>query len=67
MSHDDLRRAILEVDENKLSESVLQQLISSLPEGDQMNKLNSFKEKLDELAEAEVFALKVKTSENSST
>lgn len=60
MSHDDLKKAILEIDENKLSDSVLQQLLTTLPEGDQMNKLNSFKDKIDELAEAEVFALKVK-------
>lgn len=62
MSHEEFHAAILEVDEEKLSEGTLQQLIQALPEPDILLKLNEYKDEIDELGEAEQFVLKVRAN-----
>lgn len=59
LSYMDVRRCILRCDESVLTENVLQQLISYLPPADQLNKLKEYRNKIDELTEAEQFAVTV--------
>lgn len=56
LSYEDVKRAILHCDFTSLSDSILEQLIVYLPSPDQMKKLQEFKDKYDELTEAEQFA-----------
>ena len=59
MSHDEFCQAVLEIDEARLYEPTLQQLICALPTDDQLKQLQTFRFKLDELTEAEYFLVKV--------
>uniref|UniRef100_A0A915JFD6 Uncharacterized protein n=1 Tax=Romanomermis culicivorax TaxID=13658 RepID=A0A915JFD6_ROMCU len=59
MSHDEFRNALLEIDDSRLYEATLQQLILALPTDDLMKQLISFSNKEDELAEAETFLVKI--------
>ncbi|KAJ8930937.1 hypothetical protein NQ314_016201, partial [Rhamnusium bicolor] len=59
MAYDDIKKALLRCDENVLSENITEQLIQYLPPADQLNKLQSFKDKYDDLAEAEQFCVKM--------
>uniref|UniRef100_A0A8C4RCH2 Diaphanous related formin 1 n=1 Tax=Eptatretus burgeri TaxID=7764 RepID=A0A8C4RCH2_EPTBU len=57
MSYEDVKNAILEVNEKKLTESVMQNLIKQMPETDQLEALATLKEEYKELAEAEQFGV----------
>lgn len=60
MSAAAIRDYILEVNEEHLTEAMLQQLIKYLPEADQLKKLCELKDNLSDLAEAEQFAITVR-------
>ncbi|XP_064482051.1 protein diaphanous-like isoform X2 [Ornithodoros turicata] len=57
MSAASIRDYILEVDEEHLTDAMLQQLIKYMPEADQLKKLSELKDNLADLAEAEQFAI----------
>lgn len=59
LSYNEVRRCILRCDDTVLTETVLKQLISYLPPADQLSKLKDYKNKYDELTEAEQFAVTV--------
>lgn len=54
-----IRDYILEVNEEHLTEAMLQQLIKYMPEADQLKKLSELKDNVGDLAEAEQFAITV--------
>ncbi|KFD46814.1 hypothetical protein M513_12297, partial [Trichuris suis] len=57
MSAVEWKKAILEIDESVLSESALQQLIINLPDGESVEKLKAFSDRLDSLADVEQFVV----------
>lgn len=57
MSASAIRDYILEVNEEHLTDAMLQQLIKYMPEADQLKKLSEIKEDASSLAEAEQFAI----------
>ncbi|XP_028968605.1 protein diaphanous homolog 2 [Galendromus occidentalis] len=57
MSADDIKTCLLEVDEKRLDENMLNQLIKYMPTQDSLNKLANLKEDYSELHDAEQFAL----------
>ncbi|CAH1164833.1 unnamed protein product [Phaedon cochleariae] len=59
MAYDDIKKALLRCDETVLTESITEQLIQYLPPADQLTKLQSFKDKYDDLTEAEQFCVKL--------
>lgn len=59
ISTQDMQRYILRIDEEQLSDAMLQQLIKNMPEPDQLSRLEQHKDQYSELAEAEQFALTV--------
>ncbi|CAN8032239.1 unnamed protein product, partial [Ixodes persulcatus] len=59
MSASTIRDYLLEVDEEHLTEAMLQQLIKYMPEADQLKKLAELKDNLADLAEAEQFAVAI--------
>ncbi|KAK2720795.1 hypothetical protein QYM36_004609, partial [Artemia franciscana] len=70
MSYEDVKTAILQCNEEVLTETVLQQLIQYMPTPEQLKKLDEYKEQYDTLAEAEQFAVTLfstKDSENRGT
>lgn len=59
MNYDDIKRALLQCDEQILTENVTEQLIQYLPPADQLNKLQNFKDSYSQLTEAEQFCIKM--------
>lgn len=59
MSAEDIKACLLEVDEKRLNENMLNQLIKYMPTQDSLNKLANLKEDYSELHDAEQFALSV--------
>ncbi|KAG8234233.1 hypothetical protein J437_LFUL007738 [Ladona fulva] len=59
MSYRNVQRCILRCDDSLLSGSVLDQLIAYLPPPDQLKKLEEYKDRYDELTEAEQFAVTI--------
>ncbi|KAJ8921203.1 hypothetical protein NQ315_013675 [Exocentrus adspersus] len=59
IAFDDIKTALLRCDDSMLTENVTEQLIQYLPPADQLNKLQSFKDKYNELPEAEQFCVKM--------
>uniref|UniRef100_A0A4W3GR19 FH2 domain-containing protein n=1 Tax=Callorhinchus milii TaxID=7868 RepID=A0A4W3GR19_CALMI len=57
MPYYEIRNAILEVNEEKLTESLVQNLIKQLPEQEQLNFLAELKDEYDDLAEPERFGV----------
>lgn len=57
--YEEIRRRILEVDEEKLDVAVVEQLIRYLPEPEQMKQLTALKDEYDTLAPAEQFGVMV--------
>lgn len=57
--YDEIRRRILEVDEEKLDVAVVEQLIRYLPEPEQMKQLTALKDEYATLAPAEQFGVMV--------
>ncbi|CAG0878556.1 unnamed protein product, partial [Darwinula stevensoni] len=59
VTYEEVTLAILRCDTSVLNETLLQQLIQYIPAPDQLKKLEEFKNRYDELCEAEQFALTV--------
>ena len=57
--HVDMKRWILEIDENRLNEGMIQSLLNNLPEPEQINSVFALKEEYDDMAEAEQFCVTV--------
>uniref|UniRef100_A0A8D3DT03 Diaphanous related formin 1 n=1 Tax=Scophthalmus maximus TaxID=52904 RepID=A0A8D3DT03_SCOMX len=59
--YEQIKNAILEVNENILTESMVQNLIKQLPAADQLSVLGEMKDEYDDLAEAEQFGVVMST------
>ncbi|KAG1655371.1 Protein diaphanous 3 [Nymphon striatum] len=59
MNGEEMKQAILQVDDPRLNDAILQQLIRYFPEPDQLKSLEKYKDIVLELDEAEQFALMV--------
>ena len=59
LPHQDLKRWILEIDENHLTEGMIQSLLKNLPEPEQINGVYQLKEEYEDMAEAEQFCVTV--------
>ena len=57
--YDEIRRRIVEVDEENLGQSMLEQLVKYMPEPEQLKQIATFKDQYDDLAESEQFCVKV--------
>uniref|UniRef100_A0A8C5N8C6 Protein diaphanous homolog 3-like n=1 Tax=Gouania willdenowi TaxID=441366 RepID=A0A8C5N8C6_GOUWI len=57
MPYEDIRRMIVHVDEDQLSESIIQNLVKHLPEQDQLNALAQYKHEYSNLSEPEQFGI----------
>ncbi|XP_041936470.1 protein diaphanous homolog 3-like isoform X1 [Alosa sapidissima] len=57
MPYEEIRRIILEVDEEQLSEPMIQNLVKHLPEQEQLNALAQYKSDYDSLSEPEQFGV----------
>ncbi|XP_063794429.1 protein diaphanous homolog 2 isoform X4 [Pseudophryne corroboree] len=61
MSYEEIKNIILEVDEEKLSESLIQNLIKNLPEQKELNLLSQLKSEYEDLCEPEQFGVVMST------
>jgi len=59
--YSELKRRIVEVDEDQLDVTQLEQLIRYMPEPEQMSQLAALKDEYDTLSEAEQFGVVVRT------
>ncbi|XP_067852983.1 protein diaphanous homolog 2 isoform X2 [Heptranchias perlo] len=59
--YEEIKYIILEVDEEKLSESMIQNLVRYLPEQKELNTLSQFKDEYDDLCEPEQFGVVMST------
>lgn len=57
LPYEEIKNVILEVNEKVLTESMVQNLIKQLPEGEQLSVLADLKDEYDDLAEAEQFGV----------
>ncbi|KAG7266046.1 hypothetical protein CRUP_013775, partial [Coryphaenoides rupestris] len=57
MPYEEIKAVILEVNEQVLTESMVQNLIKQMPEQEQLNTLADMKDDYDDLAEAEQFVV----------
>ncbi|XP_074864164.1 protein diaphanous homolog 2 isoform X4 [Carettochelys insculpta] len=57
MPYEEIKNIILEVDENKLSESLIQNLVKNLPEQKELSALAQLKQEYDDLCEPEQFGV----------
>ncbi|NXF03273.1 DIAP1 protein, partial [Smithornis capensis] len=57
LPYEEIKNIILEVDEEKLSESLIQNLVKNLPEQKELNALAELKDEYDDLAEPEQFGV----------
>lgn len=57
--YEEIRRRIVEVDEENLTVGLMEQLIKYLPSHEQMNQLTAFRSQYADLAEPEQFAVVV--------
>ncbi|XP_051957573.1 protein diaphanous homolog 3 [Xyrauchen texanus] len=57
MSYEEIRRIILEVDEDQLTEPMIQNLVKHLPEQEQLNTLAKYKNEYANLSEPEQFGV----------
>ncbi|XP_051528152.1 LOW QUALITY PROTEIN: protein diaphanous homolog 3 [Myxocyprinus asiaticus] len=57
MSYEEIRRIILEVDEDQLTEPMIQNLVKHLPEQEQLNTLVKYKNEYANLSEPEQFGV----------
>jgi hypothetical protein len=60
MSPEELKNHIISVNEEQLSDTILQQIIRYMPPHDQLIRLEESRSQIDDLHEAEKFALTVK-------
>ncbi|XP_043560433.1 protein diaphanous homolog 2 isoform X2 [Chiloscyllium plagiosum] len=61
IAYEEIRNIILEVDEEKLSEPMIQNLVRYLPEQKELNTLSQFKDEYDDLCEPEQFGVVMST------
>ncbi|XP_077142640.1 protein diaphanous homolog 2 isoform X1 [Ranitomeya variabilis] len=61
MSYEEIKNIVLEVDEAKLSESLIQNLIKNLPEQKELNSLSQLRSEYEDLCEPEQFAVVMST------
>ncbi|XP_071981732.1 protein diaphanous homolog 2 isoform X2 [Engystomops pustulosus] len=61
MSYEELKNIVLEVDEERLSESLIQNLIKNLPEQKELNLLSQLKGEYEDLCEPEQFGVVMST------
>ncbi|KAE8584397.1 hypothetical protein XENTR_v10020951 [Xenopus tropicalis] len=61
MSYEEIKSMILEVDEEKLSESLIQNLIKNLPEQKELSALSQLKSEYEDLCEPEQFGVVMST------
>ncbi|XP_069749530.1 protein diaphanous homolog 2 isoform X2 [Narcine bancroftii] len=59
--YEEIKHIILEVDEEKLSESMVQNLVRFLPEQKELNTLSQFRDEYDNLCESEQFGMVMST------
>ncbi|XP_038063096.1 protein diaphanous homolog 2-like isoform X2 [Patiria miniata] len=57
--HQNMKRWILEVDENHLNEGMIQTLLKNLPEPEQINSVYALKDEFEDMAEAEQFCVTI--------
>ncbi|KAF1417979.1 hypothetical protein FQV24_0014067, partial [Spheniscus mendiculus] len=57
LPYEEIKNIILEVDEEKLSESLIQNLVKNLPEQQELNALAELKDEYNDLAEPEQFGV----------
>lgn len=57
--YDEIKRRIVEMDEEKLDVAQIEQLIKYMPEPEQMKQLAALKDEYDTMAEPEQFAVTV--------
>ncbi|XP_013909004.1 PREDICTED: protein diaphanous homolog 2-like [Thamnophis sirtalis] len=57
MPYEEIKHIILEVDEAKLSEALIQNLVKNLPEQKELNALAELKNEYDDLCESEQFGV----------
>ena len=57
--YEEIKRRIIEVDEDKLSVALVEQLLKYMPLPEQMTQLTALKDKYDELSEPEQFTVVV--------
>ncbi len=58
--YDELKRRILEIDEDNLTTAVVDQLIKYMPSTEQLSQLTALKNEYDQLTESEQFTLMVR-------
>lgn len=63
----EIKRRILAIDDENLSEAMLEQLLKYMPTPEQMNQIASMKDQYNDLAEPEQFAVEVGSSSLSCT
>ncbi|XP_038630929.1 protein diaphanous homolog 2 isoform X2 [Scyliorhinus canicula] len=61
IAYEEIKHIILEVDEEKLSEPMIQNLVRYLPEQKELNTLSQFKDEYDDLCEPEQFGVVMST------
>ena len=59
LPYNEMKRRIVEMDEDKFDVAQIEQLIRYMPEPEQMKKLSEFKDEYDSLSEPEQFAVTV--------
>lgn len=62
MDFADVRRLVLSIDEEKVTEQMVEQLIKYLPNRDEMLQLTAYKDKINDLSDAERFGVIVSSS-----
>ncbi|GCC29872.1 hypothetical protein chiPu_0008315 [Chiloscyllium punctatum] len=64
MPYEEIKRIILEVDEEQLNDSIIQNLVSHLPEQEQVSSLARFKNDYNSLSEPEQFGVVMSSVKN---
>lgn len=59
MPFSEIKRRILEVDEENLNTAIIEQLLRYMPEPEQMKQIASLKDQCQDLADPEQFAVEV--------
>lgn len=57
--YDELKRRILEIDEDNLTTAVIDQLIKYMPSSEQLSQLTALKDEYDQLTESEQFTIQM--------
>ena len=57
MDFADVRKLVLSVDDEKITEQLVEQLLKYMPNKEEMMQLTSYKEKINDLSDAERFGV----------